>query len=609
MEKLDIEAAVETFKSVYRQEDINTATKEIILELECHPLSINILASTAFSNKWSLAQLQINWQNQSKSRLLETRKDRYHSVAVAINLSVSCSDFDENRDRVVKILRAIAFLPQGIHRLDMESIFQDDSVIHVAESLCRCSLANWRDERLVLLSPIRIYIAEQYNAKLMYDDELITSIRRYYYSRINFDIGHCAREGYANLDRIFLFDISQKFVQVETLQYLWNFAIELYNHNPQPMSVWSALERAQSEVKLDTFNEAKTEAMIWMSAIYAKMDHKRTSLEMIEAAKQFCRHMDGHKTKLAECLRDTGDIHRYLGKIAEAETCLREAHAICQELGDDEQENYVILCLSLCAIRKGDLSEATALLNLAENYFDPTSPVWATILLNKAQVGLLQSNFDQARSEIARAMENEEVHHGGIRRPLSMLKWKASDVESKAGAMQAAEHILAEATATEILPGQPDFMEFLESLRGRAYFAGIAGDMHNSRNHAERAILLASEGRSNNSYRRSLLTSGHIEMFAHEYSKARDLLWSALIVRDEESLGTTALVYRALGEVAALEKDMEGAERYFSKINSLCDEMGIPTRCLYNDEEYWYTLPSDRFSAWSSYLASHQIQM
>ena len=102
--------------------------------------------------------------------------------------------------------------------------------------------------------------------------------------------------------------------------------------------------------------------------------------------------------------------------------------------------------------------------------------------------------------------------------------------------------------------------------------------------------------------------SVYIEMFAREYSKARDFLDSALTTRDAENLGITALVYRALGEVAALEEDMEGAERYFSKINSLCAEMGIPTRCIYNRGMHWFTLPDGRFPAWSSYLARYQSQ-
>jgi len=606
VEKLDMEAAVETFKSVYRREDIDIAVKDILHELDYHPLSINILASAAVSNKWTLAQLEMKWKTQRKSSILEIRKDRYHSVGFAIDLSISCSDFDETRDQVMKLLRAVAFLPQGIHRRDLEGILEDNAAISIAESLCRCSLAYWRDERLVVLSPIRMHITEKYNAKLMYNDELTTSICHYYYSRIDIDIGHCAREEYANLDRVFLFDISQKFVQVETLKNLREFTAELYNHNPQPMSVWSYLECAESEVELDSFDYTKANAMIWMSALYGVMDHNRTSLEMIEAAEQFCRHKDGLESKLGECLIDKGDCYRYLGKIAEAETYLREAHAICQELGDDLWEACVNLNLSYCAIQRGDLSVATALLDLAESFFGPAYYNWTDILLNRAQVALLQRDFAQARNVISHAMESDEARHGG-RHWLYMSNRKA-DVDGRAGAMEAADILLAEATAKDILPGQPDFMQFLELLRAQAYLAGIVRDIDSSQNHAARSLLLASEGRSDDSYRKSLLMSGYIEMFAHEYSKAQDFLQSALIAKDAENLGITAMVYRALGEVAALEKDMESAERYFSKIDSLCDEMGIPKSCIYNSEMHWYTLPDGRFSAWSTYLARYQSQ-
>jgi len=250
VQKLDIDAAVDTFTSVYKQESINEATTNILLELECHPLSINILANSAVFNEWSLEQLVMNWKTQRKSSILEIRKDKYHSVSFAIDLSVSCSDFNETRDQVMKLLRAVAFLPQGIHRRDLEGILKDNSAISIAESLCRCSLTYWRDDRLVVLSPIRMHIMEKYNQDLPQTDELIESICQHYYPQIAWRVGHCARGEHANLDRVFHFDISQNFVQTKTLQDLQDFIVELYTHNPQPMSLWSSLECAQSEVQL-----------------------------------------------------------------------------------------------------------------------------------------------------------------------------------------------------------------------------------------------------------------------------------------------------------------------------------------------------------------------
>jgi len=301
VEKLDVQAAIDAFASVYDREPINLATKNILLELECHPLSINILANVAVFNSWPLEQLELNWQTQQRSRLLETRKDRYHSLPVAIDLSISCSDFNEARDQVMKLLRALAFLPQGIHRRDLEGILQDDSAISTAESLCRCSLAYWQSDRLVVLSPIRMYIMEKYNSNLCYTDELVNSIRRHYYSQIDWKVGHCGREEHANLDRIFLFDLSRPFVQVDTLQRLWNFIAELYYHNPQPINLWSCLQCAQSEAELSkqgTFNNAKASAMIWMSTLYAKMDRHRTSFEITTVAEQLCRRTTSGKASL-----------------------------------------------------------------------------------------------------------------------------------------------------------------------------------------------------------------------------------------------------------------------------------------------------------------------
>ena len=303
-----------------------------------------------------------------------------------------------------------------------------------------------------------MHITAKYNQDVLYTDELVEAIRQHYYPQISWRVGH-SREEHANLDRLFLFDMSQNFVLERTLLYLGDFATEVNTHNPQPTSLWSSLACAQSKAELDTFNDAKANAMIWIYSLYAKMDHTRTFIEMIEAAEQLCRHRNGLKSRLAECLRDKGDRYRYLGKIAEAETCLREGLAICQELGDDEQKAFVNLYLSDCSIRRGDLTEVTALLDLPESYFDPTYQAWTDVLINRSQVALLQGNFDQARNDISCAMENDKSHHGDRRR-LEILNWEAN-VEARASATQEAEILFAEVTAAEILPGQPDFMQLL----------------------------------------------------------------------------------------------------------------------------------------------------
>jgi len=74
------------------------------------------------------------------------------------------------------------------------------------------------------------------------------------------------------------------------------------------------------------------------------------------------------------------------------------------------------------------------------------------------------------------------------------------------------------------------------------YYAG-AGDIDGSRANAARSVLLASEEHSEEPYRRSLLVSEYIEMFAHNHDNARGFLHSALIATDAENWGITAIVH------------------------------------------------------------------
>jgi len=606
--ELDDQAAVDAFAFIYDLEPVDAATKSIILELDCHPLSINILANLAVFNRWSLVQLEENWTRQSKSTILETSKDRYHSVGTAIELSISCSAFKETRTEVVKLLRSLAFLPQGIHRRDLKGVLQDDSAISVADSLCRCSLAFWRDGRLTVLSPIRMYIMQQYNTGLQYDDELLAGIRNHYYSQVNWKFGHCALYEHANLERVLHFDLSQSFVRYETMKHATGFITELYNHNPQPTGLWSLLKNAKPGIAIDTrgtFDREKASAMIWMSTLYSDMNHNRTSLEMIEAAEELCRKAKGVETALAECLRERAHYYGVLGRIAESQTYLWESHAICEELEDREGEALGDLLLSHCALRRGDFPGARELLTISADSFDPRNQAWAHALLQKARIEMNQWSRDQRRHHYSGNTTMSDEDCRGARWHLEMSNLNA-DGEAKAGNHSTAQALLSEVAAIVIFPGKVGFLEFLTALRGEAYYAARAGDIVNARSRAARALALASEGFSNDSYRKSLLMCGYIELFAHDYSRAGEFLHSALATADVENLALTAMVSRALGEMATLEENGDDAERHFSEIISTCETMGIPARCLYIWEYHWYTLPDDSFPAWSSYLELQQ---
>jgi len=609
VDTLEQNAAFATFSATYELEVITQSTERIIEELEYHPLSINILANAAAVNRWPLKQLEENWLCQRKSSILETAKDRYHSVGIAFEISVSCSAFDETRVLVMKLLRAVSFLPEGIHRRDLDSILQIDSAIKIAESICRCSLAYWRGDRLTVLSPIRIYIMEQHNIDLSYEDELITSIRHHFHSQLEIDPAYCAREEHANIDRIFHFDLSHQFVRARTLPSLIRFISGLNEHSPQPTSVWELLEQAQPGPEFDgneAFNTQKADAMIQMGRLSSNINHGRNSIKMFEAAEFLCRSAQNLQAQLAESLYEKCDIYLDMGRIACAEKYAKEGHDICEAIGDRERQGFAKLALVDCALERGGLQEAEAHLRSAESLFIPECSGWRFMLIRQMKHSLMEEDYNSARSFMNKAIDNDLNSNGG-RRHLQMLVLKAA-VEAKGGDTLTAVELLDEATATEIIPGVDGLLRrfwFINAIRGKAYYAAIDGDIQSARQYAARATVLALESGSGETYCKSLLMSGCIELLSHDHSEAINFLRSALDVERayEEALQLEAMIYRALGEAAIQGKDANSAKGYFTETVALCDRMGIAPEYLYGSEFHWYTLPDARFPGWAAYIS------
>ena len=77
------------------------------------------------------------------------------------------------------------------------------------------------------------------------------------------------------------------------------------------------------------------------------------------------------------------------------------------------------------------------------------------------------------------------------------------------------------------------------------------------------------------------------ELFAQDYRAARDLFSRAMELSEEQSMiWFQARSTRALGEISLLKADITGAEAWFAKTRTLCDNMGIHPDFLYIEGGY-----------------------
>ena len=600
---LDVDAAHAAFSFVYPTERANEIISTILFQLEYHPLSINILANVAVMNEWTPQELLRAWEDR-RSRVLEIVNDKNRSLRVSIELSIV--SFKDNQSVALKVLRAIAYLPQGIRQDDLPRMFPSvTSLMSVMASIRRSSLVYRLGDRLTMLAPIRLYMTDEYNSNLTFDDRLVRAIRRLYYGQLDRTPQTCVQQEHANLDRLLFLDIQSSHLgphidaRAQLLQTAKRFLHSLCRYNPQPTSLGQLIATvvlnnpsSQDESLISTIAHCLTRAC-WLE--YMRY-HPAAALRAVSIAEPYCRRYPSVCTEqLLSCLRLRGTIHHDRGSLALSDDALREGSTLAKSMGNSLEQASLNHVLSRVALSRGNTIEATLLASSAQECFESHDQHahLTSLLLHQSEIAIQEGDFYQASRLATRAMEIDRSENSG-RRQLNILNVQAS-IAGWAGDLAGAVKLLDVVIEKDLRLDQPQFNSFVGALRGKAYYRAMQGDYVSARMLILQATELASEPDG--------LMSGYVELFAGELEKAKSLLERRSLTADTgENMQWKAVMCRALGEVALLQSDEQEAKRQFRRTKSLCDEMGMPPRCLYVGYHHWLALPEETFTGWQTFL-------
>jgi tetratricopeptide (TPR) repeat protein len=620
------DAARSAFMAVYPQIQISSSPSAIdalLSSLDFHPLSINILASVANQNKWSLKDLLSSW-DQQQSNLLQIGPDKLQSLACTLELSINSLEFQEYKKATLDMLRAIAFFPKGIHRKDLHSLpFSTPDVAGIANALCRCSLTYQRGDKFItMLAPIRIYIMDTYNKDLSYEDDLLSSIRNYYCKQLCKHPDHSVRQNYRNLEHLFTFDLSSPTcrdnpaIRLETLNSTRSFLRALFIHNPRPVEILqlllsvseetdSSLKRTKSRASLRSIRLKKDIVVSKGDCLLAacRLTYKagiagdKATSKVLEKAKAFCReedHVSHCSVTLSKCLNLSGLMYTQQGWLALAQRDLEESVSVLSPPKPEIDEAATKLLLSRLATRRGSIAYAKSLAFSARDIYKSKQITVGTInaLSCLAYISIEERDFGAANTYTQKAMKLDHQ----LRNPwrLDLLRILA-DIRAREGNVFESNALLDEIIETT------QTQHTLVALQSKAWNEAQEGRFDSSRALLAKALCFAAKSR----YLDSSLISGYIELFAGNLSRAKSILIQLVISTDEEELPHfLAMTLRALGEVELRQKDFQSAREHFERAFSLCLRIEIPPKCLYAVEHLYHTLP-DRYNGWAHCIASH----
>jgi len=630
VESLGASASRDAFNAVYSQQLPNRKLDKLLAELDYHPLSISLLANVARHNGWSIDMLLDEWKDR-KTLVLDAGVGKEENLGASIELSINCPAFHGNTTSVRELLRAIAFLPQGIHRKDLLGLFpQLSAVKEVADALGRCCLASWKDDRISMLGAIRLYIMDSYNSKLVYTDPVLSSIRSYYYQQITDNTKAWIQCESANTERLLAFDLcaehdpDDRTTRHHTLEHLSAFLRAQHEYYPRSTGLLPGLEAVSEAVpwfKISTFTLGGTRPSVNLMILKAKClvelcwlryerSHTHCSIQDVSTAEMFCRsHAPECDKHLADSLRLKGSIHRFHREFEEAEKAFSEASTIALSLKDFEVEATLKQSLSQLALLRGHSADARKLASSAQRYAEVEGNyrVLHSILLHQVEIELYENDLERGRSLLEKAIDLDSKHSSGGQK-FDLLLRKAS-LEGWAGNLDVTMAILEEVqNATEPSPShKSEFSRFVEALQAEAFYDAQSGNYERARTHIQRAEKLASTTSKApliKQFPNVVLMAAYVELFAGNFPGANHLLLRLLeICNKKTKLNRSARVHRALGEIAFLRGDSVEANMRFSKTEEFSRKLEITPSLLYvRQDRHWYTLPEDRFVGWRNYL-------
>ena len=360
---LSMEAARDTFYRIHKRGERSDSVNNILKQLDFHPLSITLLATVAYHNKWSTEQLAGEWERR-RTGVLETEHDK--SLAATIDLSLTSPMFQTLGPDARGLLEVIAFFPQGVDDNNLDWLFPTvPDRTNIFDKFCILSLTYRNNGFVTMLAPLRdhLYPKDPMSAPLL------RSTKERYFSRLS----------------VFVDPSSPGFGE----------------------SQWIISEDANVEQMLDIFTAIDANSANVWDACASFMNHLYWHKPRpVILGRKIEELPDGHSHKPL-CLVRLSLLFDLVGNFMEEKRLLADALKLYRERGDDGGVAVTLRCLSTAnrqlKIYKEGIQQAEEALEIHERLGNPVAQ--ARCLAFLAQLLQDDGQLDAAEKAASRAID------------------------------------------------------------------------------------------------------------------------------------------------------------------------------------------------------------
>jgi len=334
---LSMKAAHDTFYHIYKDCGQFNLVNRILEQLDFHPLSITLLATVAYHNKWDTNRLTREWERH-RTDILHIQHDE--SLATTIELSLASPTFLDLGPNARDLLGVIAFFPQGIDERNLDWLFPTlSNRTRTFDSFCILSLTYQSNGFIRMLAPLRDYLCPKYPASSL----LLQTAKACYFHRLSSSVDFAPGwPGFEEAQWIVMEDVNVEhlldvFTSIDTNLDIWDacahFMEHLYWHKPRLVTLGQKIEGLPSD------HPSKPQCLYRLSWLFGSVGNRVEELRLLIHTLELQREQ-GNNIHVAQTLKSISTANRWLGLHKEGILCIKGALRIYEQLGDITGQAY-----------------------------------------------------------------------------------------------------------------------------------------------------------------------------------------------------------------------------------------------------------------------------